>query len=238
MPDAWVPDLIDQRVCHIGVVDSGYSSCLHSPVKSATAFVIEGDQLWQSDEAIDQLGHGTRVIEVIHALAPGAVIHSAKVFGAVGTTTALQVAVAIDWLVDQGVDMINLSLGLRNDRPVLRQSCERALERGVLLCASSPAQGAAVFPAAIPGVIRATGDARCGHHDLVWLDTVQADVAGCVLPMSKQRGLSGASMGCAHVIGHLGRLLSQGSDLRLDTVREVLSTTARWHGREYKTYGS
>ncbi len=229
-----------QAAIRVGVVDSGVPPTLRSrisPVQASSAFVIEQDQLWQSDDGDDRLGHGSRVIDILNYLAPQAALFSARVFGREGRTTALQVAAAVDWLVSQRVDIINLSLGLKTDRPVLRQACERALEHGILLCAASPAQGDAVFPAAIPGVIRATGDARCGHEDLVWLDSAQADVAGCVLPMSEQRGLSGASMGCAHVSGHLARLKRQGVGIQPSSVRDVLGAEARWHGREYKAHG-
>lgn len=228
--------VVSAQPVSVGVVDSGFSPETSIPIQSSSAFVIEQDQLWQSDQVHDPFGHGSRVVEVIHQLAPTALIHSARVFSAEGRTSALQVAAAIDWLVEQRVDLINLSLGLRADRPVLREACERALERGIVLCASSPAQGEAVFPAAIPGVIRATGDARCGHEDLVWLETAQADVAGCVLPMSNQRGLSGASMGCAHVSGHLARMKQQGCWPHPSAVPDVLAATARWQGREYKTH--
>ena len=228
--------VVSAQPVSVGVVDSGFSPAVSIPMAASSAFVIEQDQLWQSDQVHDPLGHGSRVIEVIHHLAPAALIHSARVFSAEGRTTALQVAAAIDWLTEQQVDLINLSLGLRADRAVLREACERALGQGIVLCASSPAQGEAVFPAAIAGVVRATGDARCGHEDLVWLDTRQADVAGCVLPLSNQRGLSGASMGCAHVTGHLARLKQQSVWNQSSSVPAVLAAAARWQGREYKSH--
>ena len=230
------PHGVSGQPVKIGVVDSGVSLALQPEVIRSSAFVIEQDELWQSDDGDDRLGHGSRVIEILRYLAPSAEIISARVFDRDGRTTVLQVAAAIDWLVDQKVDLINLSLGLRVDRPVLREACKRALRQGIVLCASSPAQGEAVFPAAIAGVIRATGDARCGHEDLVWLDTRQADVAGCVLPLSNQRGLSGASMGCAHVTGHLARLKQQGVWSQSSSVPAVLAAAARWQGREYKTH--
>jgi hypothetical protein len=142
----------------------------------------------------------------------------------------LQIASAIDWLVAQDVRLINLSLGLRQDRSLLREACAAAVARGVLLCASSPAQGAAVFPASYPQVLRVTGDARCTDEQWSWLDSAQADFAACV--RGTYPGQSGASLGCAALSGHIARYLLEHPQASNAEVIDWLKQHARYRGPE------
>ncbi|MOA36453.1 Subtilisin NAT precursor [compost metagenome] len=106
--------------------------------------------------------------------------------------------------------LINLSLGLRHDRPLLRAACQRALDAGIVLCAASPAQGEAVYPASYPGVLRISGDARCAPGQWSWLGSAQADFGAPVTA----GGLAGASLACATLSGQIARYLQAhpGSD--------------------------
>tara|TARA_B100001109_G_scaffold78636_1_gene64403 strand:- start:21946 stop:22713 length:768 start_codon:yes stop_codon:yes gene_type:complete len=232
----------------VGIVDTGLNARQMLQAQHSAAFVIEGDHLWQAAASEDVMGHGSRVCEVIQSLAPGVRIASAAVFTPPATpqpgtathghaapgTTALQVAAAIHWLVDQGAQIINLSLGLAQDREVLKDACAAALNKGVILCAASPAQGNPVYPAAYPGVIRATGDARCQHQQISFLNTAQADVAGCVRPMNDAMGASGASMGCAHISAHIAGFLADNPGADVSRVLHWLNARADWHGREFR----
>lgn len=215
----------------IGVVDSGSEP--HQRIIASAAFVLQGSQLWLSEAQPDQLGHGGRIIDIIQQLAPEAELLSAQVFVDRFTTTAAQVAAAIDWLVEQGAQVINLSLGLRQDRESLRDACARALKQGVILCAASPARGEPVYPSAYPGVFRMTGDARCDRAQISHLETEFADFGGCVRPLDDSMGQSGASMGCAHLSALVARGLQR--DVRsLSEVRDWLARQSVYHGPEQR----
>ena len=211
----------------IGVVDSGHSK---ARVVVGRRFSLLDDGLVEGDLHEDPLGHGTAVIEAIGLRAPSAVFCMAQVFDQRGVSSALQIASAIDWLVAQDVRLINLSLGLRQDRSVLREACAAAVARGVLLCASSPAQGSGVFPANYPGVLRVTGDARCAEHEWSWLDSAQADFAACV--QGAYPGQSGASLGWAALSGHIAGLLVSRPDASNEQVLQWLRENARYRGPE------
>jgi|GEM_PF-126913 len=224
----------------IGIVDTGLNAGQMALAECSAAFIIKDGQLWQTEASADQIGHGSRVCDIIKYLAPQSRIANAVVFSrpesgeGAAVTTAMQVATAIDWLVAEGADVINLSLGLTTDRPVLKAACENAVNRGVILCASSPAQGQAVYPSAYEGVIRATGDARCDHHQISFLNSAQADVAGCVRPLNGALGASGASMGCAHISGHIAGYLLKNPDSANVNILHWLNARADWHGREFR----
>lgn len=214
----------------IGVVDSGHSPMQQLRVVAGRRFSLRDDQLLQDALHDDSLGHGSAVIEAIAQRAPGATFCVAQVFDQRGVTSTLQIAAAIDWLLTQNVRLINLSLGVRQDRSLLREACALAVSHGVLLCASSPAQGEGVFPANYPQVLRVTGDARCTPNQWSWLDTAQADFAACA--RATAAGQSGASLGCAALSGHLAAQLLVHPDASNVQLIEWLQTNAHYRGRE------
>lgn len=220
----------------VGLVDSGHAPALAARVASAAAFVLGEDGVRREDAGPDRLGHGSRLAEVIAACAPRAQLCVAQVFHARLATTATQVAAAIDWLVAQRVALINLSLGLRAPRPVLAEACARARAAGVLLCAAAPARGEPVYPAAFPGVLRMTGDARCARMEISALGTRYADFGAHVRPLDGSLAGGGASVGCAHLSGHIARYLDDcraaGRMAEEEDVRQWLQAQARYRGPE------
>jgi hypothetical protein len=213
----------------IGVVDSGWPQALQERVLAARSFVTEGG------DAQDRIGHGTRTLQAMAALAPGARFAVAQVFGQALRTDMGTVAAAVEWLVEQGATVINLSLGVRQDYPPLRAACERALASGCLLVASTPARGEPVFPAAYPGAIRVMGDARCGPGQHSALPLPHADFGACVLPPDGDRAHAGASLGCAHLSGRVAALLAGGVAPQRAAVWQALVDSASFHGPERRT---
>jgi subtilisin family serine protease len=154
----------------------------------------------------ETLGHGPALADALLADARAELV-VARVFFAALATSATQLAAALDWAVEQGAALANVSAGLRDDRVVLAAAVERAQSHGVLVVAASPARGAGVFPAAYPGVVRATGDARCALGEWSWLASGQADFGAHV----RAGAVQGASAGCAHVSARLAALLADGA---------------------------
>ena len=134
----------------VGVIDSGCAPT--QALVAARRFWLDEGVLCEGELHPDRLGHGSAVLASLQAEAGALPLVLAQVFSEHGSTSALQVAAALFWLAEQGVTLINLSLGLPQDRAVLRQACAEVQQAGVLLCASSPAQGSAVYPAAYPGL--------------------------------------------------------------------------------------
>jgi hypothetical protein len=95
-----------------------------------------------------------------------------QVFLGARPASAAAVAAALDWAVAGGADLIHMSLGLAADRAVLAAAVGRAVGAGCVVVASAPARGGKVYPAAYAGVIRGTGDARCGPRELSCLGPV------------------------------------------------------------------
>ncbi|CAD5110427.1 subtilisin-like serine protease QhpE [Zestomonas carbonaria] len=213
----------------IGLIDSGHSPAQASRVAGSRRFWLAGGELHEGEAQADRLGHGSALLDTLAAQAGPLPVYVAQVFAERWATSPLQVAAALHWLVERRVALINLSLGLRNDRPVLREACAMALEAGVLLCASSPARGEPVFPASYPGVIRVTGDARCAPGQWSWLDSPQADFGA---PVNAASGLAGASVACAALSGQIAAFLQDRPDAGREAVLEHLRSGAAFIGPE------
>lgn len=216
----------------VGIVDSGSSAAQAARIAAAAAFVRGDGDVRRIAACDDLLGHGGLVGGIVLHCAPQAELLIAQVFRERLATTAAQVAAAIDWLVEEGAAVINLSLGLREPRPVLEAACRAALDAGVVLCAASPAHGAPVYPAAFAGVLRVTGDARCERLEISALAAGHADFGAHVRPMHGTLAGAGASMACAHLSGHVARHLSEGDRGDIDALRTWLTAQARYHGLE------
>ncbi|BBH45918.1 S8 family serine peptidase [Pseudomonas sp. KU43P] len=217
----------------VGLIDSGCTPAQAETLHAARRFWLADGVLREGPPQPDRLGHGSAVLARLQTEAGTVPLLLAQVFGDQGSTSALQVAAALLWLAEQGATVINLSLGLQQDRPVLRQACAEVQAAGVLLCASSPAQGVAVYPASYPGVIRITGDARCAPGQWSWLGSSQADFGGHV----GERGMAGASLGCAAVTGRIAALMQQQPGLDRQQMLAWLQAHASFNGPERRGIG-
>jgi len=220
---------------HVGVLDSGIDGRARECVAACREFSrIAAPEPEVAAQTPDLLGHGTAIAEAILEMASTVRLLDARIFSDRLVCTPAQAAAGIDWLSEAGARVINMSFGLRDDREVLRSACERALGRGIVLVAATPARGGPVFPAAYPGVIRATGDARCALGEISCLETAQADFGACV--RSSRRWVAGASIGCAHLAGAVARLLCERPGAGAEELREALRTAAAYHGPERRLH--
>jgi len=187
----------------VGVVDSGVAAGSGLPIEKGCRFSFGDDGALTLGETIeDRLGHGTEVSRMICGAAPQVVLLQAQVFERGFETAPALVAAGLDWLVAEGVQIVNMSFGLRTDRWVLSEACRRADEQGMLLIASAPAQGAVCYPAGYPEVVAVTGDARCALGEVTDLQGRQADFGTwCASPEHGGGAVAGASAAAAHFSG-------------------------------------
>ncbi len=209
----------------IGLIDS----CGAFPTaRTATRFVASAQRVARVECGPDPTGHGTRIASIIAASTDHAELVLAQVFTSAAPTSAAIIAAAVDWAVGEDVQLLHLSLGLAADRPVLQAAIARATARGILIVAAMPARGGPVFPAAYPGVIRGTGDARCQPGELSALEP--GSFGGCPRhAMADGLRGQGASVGAAAVTH---ALICSGGPEPYDSIIRRLTALARYSGPE------
>jgi hypothetical protein len=109
-----------------------------------------------ADPEGDAYAHGTHVVGVILNVAPGAWVFPFKVLNEHGTGTVFDLVAGIDAAVQQGVDIINMSLSVSATSMVVEKAIVRASNAGVTLVAAAGNNrpgGTPVFPANHPAVI-------------------------------------------------------------------------------------
>jgi subtilisin family serine protease len=114
--------------------------------------------------ALDQQGHGTHVAGIIAAemnhlgiigVAPEAELYCAKVLGDHGTGGFDSIIKGLEWAIEQGVDIISMSLGCSMEPPQeLNDAIKKASDAGIILIAATGNENSDVdWPAAYDEVI-------------------------------------------------------------------------------------
>jgi subtilisin len=151
---------IDGQGVKIAIVDSGCDNT-HPLLQHITAGVDLTDGGQSLGWTLDQLGHGTHAAGVIAArpvrgfsmrgFAPGAEIHVFKVFPGGRFSDLISV---LDQCIDQGIDIVNLSLGTDEVSYLVEQKIQEARQRGIACIAAAGNSGGAVqYPARSPYVM-------------------------------------------------------------------------------------
>lgn len=204
----------------IGVIDSGVNGTLLERVYKGRGFRLDADGgVFRSGDFLDNLNHGTQIATAILSHLPEARLCVAKVFTEGLATSSQQIAAALQWLIEQNVDLINMSLGLTIDRESIREACEDARARGVVLIASSPAHGQVVYPAAYNGVVSVTGDARCTESQCSYLNSSQAEFGASV--RSRELTVVGSSVAAAHFTGIVASTAAELNTNYENTLRQL-----------------
>jgi subtilisin family serine protease len=157
----------------VAVVDSGVNASQPDLAGRVTTGynVFDG-----SSSTNDDFGHGTLVAGVIAArtgngigvagVCGACVIMPVKALDAQGVGTSGGIAAGIDWAVDHGANIVNLSIVLSGDAPDVRGAVEYAHDRGVLVVAAAGNDGGgnATYPASYPGVLSVAATDQNGQR--------------------------------------------------------------------------
>lgn len=117
----------------------------------------------------DSFGHGTACAGIIHKFAPEAKITSVKVLGSLLSGTSDIFVAGLRWAVEQGFDVINLSLGSRKRDWALafHEVCDEAYFRGSFLVTAANNVNRITYPslfASVASVASHTGEDPWRFH--------------------------------------------------------------------------
>lgn len=159
------------RDIRVAVLDTGVDAD-HPDLRNA--IVATSD--FTGDGIEDRNGHGTHCAGIIGArangigfigAAPETQLMIAKVLGDNGSGTLEMVADGVDWAVDQGADIISMSLGGRVGSDRLYRAIHQALAKGLVVICAAGNEGALFtnsigYPGRYGGVITVAAHDRNG----------------------------------------------------------------------------
>ncbi|HHY20847.1 MAG TPA: S8 family serine peptidase [Bacilli bacterium] len=118
-----------------------------SKVNGGIAFHVHEDgRIEVKDDFSDQLGHGTAVAGVLSYHVPDAELWAVKIFDDTLQTYTEVLTGAIEWCVDQNIDVVNLSLGVCKHDDELEKVCKYASDKGVIMISSCDQRRGLVWP--------------------------------------------------------------------------------------------
>ena len=257
----------------ISIVDTGIDPAhpdFEGRIRASRDFTGKGS-------VADGHGHGTHVASTAAGsgaasggkyvgIAPEALIYVAKVLDDNGGGMMSDVMAGIEWAVDEGAQVINLSLGAPgpgDGDDALSVLCDAAVEEGVVVCAAAGNSGPGARTVGPPGVARLvvtvgatdksdgiasfssrgpTTDGRT-KPDIVFpgVGIVAARAAGTGMgtPVGdRYTSASGTSMATPHATGAVALLLEAYPDLTPAGVKDVLMRTAKDLGLDGNTQGA
>ncbi|MCT2401457.1 S8 family serine peptidase [Novosphingobium mangrovi (ex Huang et al. 2023)] len=226
------------RGVRIAVIDSGIHP-QHSHIEASRllpGISVRGDGTIDAvdDATLDRLGHGTAVTAAIQEKAPEASCIPIRVFHEGLKTTGHALITAIDWAIEQGVDIVNLSLGSTNPAhaPSFAAAIERAEEKGVIVVAPRAVGGPPCYPGALEGVLAVDLDWDCPRETY----RPATDGSGCFFAsgyprpipgVALRRNIHGISFATAQMSGFVACALERldapiAGDSRIEAVRAAL----------------
>lgn len=235
----------------VGVVVAVLDSGVDADHPDLAGRVLPGEDFvdGSTDGRVDLVGHGTTVASLVAGggpaatgLAPDATILPVRVLDAQNRyQSATTVADGVIWAVDQGAQVINLSLGGRRDSAPLTEALTYAMANDVVVIACTGNENGEDYqeiwyPAREPGVIAVAGLTMRNGQPTSWRSSLTgpetvlaapAQVAGAQVG-GGHRPVQGTSFSSALVAGTAALVrAAYGSDYSAaDTVNRLVATAA------------
>jgi hypothetical protein len=230
------------------VIDTGVQ--LNHPVlaghmTTVQADFIDGDGIANDEgngldddgdgEVDESTGHGTHVAGIALLVAPDTRILPVRALDSDGMGDAFSVAEAILFAVENGADVINLSLGTTAESNLLEEVIEEAAQSGVLVVAAAGNLGTSqeVYPAADECALAVTSvgpaDVKSDFASFGrWVDlAAPGESIYSAFPVDGYAWWSGTSMAAPFATGQAALLVSYDPSLDILDVADLLGGTAQ-----------
>jgi subtilisin family serine protease len=221
-------DGLTGRGVRVAIIDSGVNPA-HPHVAGVSGGVCV-DANGEGRNYLDYVGHGTAVAGAIREKAPDALLYAVKVFDQRLRTSAETIIRAIEWAIENEMNVVNLSLGTVNQshRERFEQVIARAVERNVTLVAALEMDGQPSMPGCLPSVIGVALDwehpretYRCAiveSRPVFFASGYPRSIPG----VPTERNLNGISFAVANMTGFVARARQAFSTASLEELERAL----------------
>lgn len=213
-----------------------------------------------NNNPIDDNGHGSHVTGIIAAedndigivgVAPQAHIYSVKILAFDSTGSASDIVSGLEWSVDNGMQVINMSLGSEEDSISVNRAIDNTYNSGVLIIAAAGNSGNSQgngnnmdFPSKYGSVVSVgatdKNDNRASFSSTG--PTLELSAPGdhilSTLNGNKYGTMSGTSMSCPHVTGVAALIMSAEPGIQNSRVRIRMQMTAQNMSKMTKGFGA
>jgi subtilisin family serine protease len=221
----------------VAIVDSGIDGS-HPLVGGVSRYVsVERDDStvtgvrFVEGQHDDLYGHGTACAAIVRRVAPAVELVSVRVLGADLKGSAGAFAHGVDWCLDHGIDVINLSMSTASERwaETFWELVDVATQRRVMLVAAMNNERRRTIPSEFSGVF-SVACAPSTDHEGVWCNpagpadwaAVGVDVDVAWLGGSTIRA-TGNSFAAPVVAGHLARVMATHPGITAWQAKSVLA---------------
>jgi len=184
----------------------------------------------------DLAGHGTACADVIGRLAPACELWNVRALGPDCKGSPAALLAAFRWCVDQGANVVNLSLGVRDPglAEPLRELVDLAYRRSILVvAAASNIPNARSYPSAFASLVCVDAGYFASPDDFVFRVGGDAEIEApgvyveAAWPGGGRKLVTGTSFATPHVSGHLARIVSVNRGLAPFQIKTVLCALGR-----------
>ena len=213
----------------IGIIDSGYTpSSRHANVINGIN-LVEKESCLQADYT-DRIGHGTACAGIIAKIAPEAELYSVKIFDQELVSDGDTLCAGIYWCVENGIKIVNLSLGTTDKDGVeqLKEACDFARDQNVIIVAAASNEGLESYPASYPTVFGVEAGKVRGNYDYYFDPSrpVQFIARGDRQRLDwidgKQVFMGGTSFAAPYATALISLLLQRYPEISLDELEQKL----------------
>jgi subtilisin len=235
---AWAFGAADGADVTVAIVDSGVEAD-HPAVGGALAASVRieldrDETRVVPDDPIDVVGHGTACAGIVHDLAPAANLLSVRVLGPDNRGKGEAFAAGIEWAIDHGASIINLSLSSRSEAmfATFHDLADRAYFANVLLVCAANNVAVASYPSLFASVVSVAA------HDVpdpdVWYynprPPVEFGAYGLNVEVAWSKGgrivATGNSFAAPHIAGYAARIRSAHPTATPFEIKTILAATA------------
>jgi subtilisin family serine protease len=227
----------------VGIIDSGLENAhpqLHGRVVENVAVEMTDDgPRVVPDEPRDLFGHGTACGAIILSLAPEVEIVSIRVLGADLRGKGTAFAAGLEWGIEQGLQVCNLSLSSKSESlyPVFHDLADRAYFARVNLVSAANNVPAPSYPSLFSSVFSVAAHGEPDPERVYYNPSppVEFGAWGVDVPIAWKDGGStvatGNSFAAPHVAGLVALILAKHPGLSPFEVKAILASIADNPGR-------